>query len=97
MSENVIEHYLTDMAEIHATRANAPETSFYPALEKLLSNIGKGLKPKVRCIVNLANRGAGLPDVTEMTRRITALIALQPELDDNYRAVIKETYPWPKK
>ena len=32
--------------------------------------------------------------VTEMARRITALIALQPSLDENYRDVIKTTYPW---
>lgn len=51
MSENVIEQYLTDMAEIRNTRANAPETSFYPALEKLLTHIGKKLNPKVRCAV----------------------------------------------
>jgi hypothetical protein len=39
------------------------ETSFYPALERLLSDIGKGLSPKVRCVINLANRGGvGLPD-----------------------------------
>ena len=62
MSENVIEQYLTDMAEVYATRANAPETSFYPALEKLLTHIGQKLNPKVRCVINLANHGAGLPD-----------------------------------
>ncbi len=62
MHDNVIEHYLNDMSEVRGTRSNSPETSFYPALEKLLSSIGKGLNPKVRCIINLANRGAGLPD-----------------------------------
>ncbi len=62
MAENLIERYLTDVGEIHATRANAPETSFYPALERLLSDIGRSLSPKVRCVINLANRGAGLPD-----------------------------------
>ncbi|HUF70289.1 MAG TPA: N-6 DNA methylase [Longimicrobiales bacterium] len=62
MAENLIERYLTDIREIHATRANAPETSFYPALERLLSDIGRTLSPKVRCVINLANRGAGLPD-----------------------------------
>jgi hypothetical protein len=62
MSENLIEQYLTDLAEVRATRANAPETSFYPALETLLTSIGKRLKPKVKCVINLANRGAGLPD-----------------------------------
>ena len=34
--------------------------------------------------------------VTEMARRITALIALQKALDDNYRTVIAATYVWPK-
>jgi len=62
MSENLTERYLTDMGEIRGTRANVPETSFYPALERLLSDIGKSLSPKVRCVINLANRGAGLPD-----------------------------------
>ena len=62
MAENPIERYLTDVSEIHATRANAPETSFYPALEHLLSDIGRNLSPKVRCVINLSNRGAGLPD-----------------------------------
>ncbi|MBN1918781.1 MAG: N-6 DNA methylase [Verrucomicrobia bacterium] len=34
--------------------------------------------------------------VTEMVRRIAALILLQPELDKNYRAVKADTWPWPK-
>jgi hypothetical protein len=43
--------------------------------------------------------GRGLmPDevryVTEMARRLAALIALQASLDDNYRNVIRTTYPW---
>lgn len=62
MSRPLVEEYLTELSEVRATRANAPETSFYPALEKLLSEIGKGLKPKVRCVINLANSGAGFPD-----------------------------------
>lgn len=45
--------------------------------------------------------GRGLtPDevryVTEMTRRLAAIVALQASLDDNYRKVIKATYSWPK-
>jgi hypothetical protein len=62
MPENLIERYLTDMGEVRGTRSNVAETSFYPALERLLSDIGKNLSPKVRCVINLANRGAGLPD-----------------------------------
>lgn len=62
MPENLIERYLTDMAEIRGTRSNVAETSYYPALEGLLSGIGKTLSPKVRCVIHLANCGAGLPD-----------------------------------
>ena len=62
MPENLLERYLTDMGEIRGTGSNVPETSFYPALERLLSDIGKHLSPKVRCVIHLANRGAGLPD-----------------------------------
>ena len=62
MPENLIERYLTDMGEVRRTGAHVAETSFYPALERLLSDIGKTLSPKVRCVINIANRGAGLPD-----------------------------------
>jgi len=37
-------------------------------LSNLLNEIGKGLKPKVRCVINIANRGAGLPDGGLFTR-----------------------------
>ena len=45
--------------------------------------------------------GRGLtPDevryVTEIARRLAAIVALQASLDDNYRKVIKATYSWPK-
>jgi hypothetical protein len=194
MSENLIERYLTDIGEVRGTGSNVPETSFYPALERLLSDLGKTLSPKVRCVINLAKipddlkhiavfqrmdgkpakpeagdldltagwghggkggvtmpgRGKSVrhddgsldvflndiacwrnvpeavwnytiggyqvikkwlsyrekpllgrsltPDevryVTEMVRRLAALIALQPSLDANYRSATKETYSW---
>jgi len=62
MPDNLIKRYLTDIGEIHRTGAHVAETSFYPPLEQLLTEIGKALSPKVRCVINLANRGAGLPD-----------------------------------
>ena len=34
--------------------------------------------------------------VTEMARRIAALVLLEPELDENYRRVTAATYPWPR-
>ena len=33
--------------------------------------------------------------VTEMARRIAALILMQPELDANCETVKADTYPWP--
>ena len=57
-----LETYLKDLAEIRSTGAHMPETSFYSALARLLNDVGATLKPKVRCVFNLQNRGAGIPD-----------------------------------
>jgi len=57
-----LETYLASLGEIRASAAGTKETSYYPALHALLNEVGKELKPKVRCILQLANRGAGNPD-----------------------------------
>ena len=57
-----VESYLSEMGTICATRAGTGETSYYPALATLLNEIGKTLAPKVSCVIQLQNRGAGLPD-----------------------------------
>ena len=59
---NPLETYLKDLRDIRSTGASVAETSFYPALSNLLNEIGKTLKPKVRCVINPANAGAGIPD-----------------------------------
>ncbi len=61
-AEKYIEEYLRHIAEIHASGAAVAETSFYPPLQKLLSDLGGTLKPKVRCIIHPKNQGAGIPD-----------------------------------
>jgi hypothetical protein len=46
----------------------------------------------------LLGRGLKLEEaeyVTEMARRIAAIVLLQPELDANYQAVKSATWPWP--
>ncbi|HVX41505.1 MAG TPA: type ISP restriction/modification enzyme [Gemmatimonadaceae bacterium] len=63
-----VESYLRDLAEIRATGAAVPETSYYPALSNLLNEIGSTLVPRVRCVINIQNRGAGLPDGGLFTR-----------------------------
>lgn len=72
---------------------NVPETVWdytiggYQVIKKWLSYrekplLGRGLTPdEVRY-------------VTEIARRLATLIALQASLDDNYRNVIRMTYPW---
>jgi hypothetical protein len=55
-----LEIYLRDLSEAHA--AGVPETTHYPGLRTLFNEIGSKLKPKVRCIINPKDEGAGIPD-----------------------------------
>ncbi|MFI5057257.1 MAG: type ISP restriction/modification enzyme [Candidatus Acidiferrales bacterium] len=57
-----LEAYLTALREIRSSGEAVDETSYYGALETLFNEIGKTLKPKVRCVLQLKNRGAGNPD-----------------------------------
>ena len=59
---NPLENYFRDLREIRATGASVPETSYYGAFERLVNEIGRMMKPRVRCIINIENRGAGIPD-----------------------------------
>ncbi|MDE2257246.1 MAG: hypothetical protein KGK05_05735, partial [Xanthomonadaceae bacterium] len=59
---NVLEEFLTAAVAVRSTGAATKETSYYPALGNLLDAIGDSLKPKVRCITQLKNLGAGNPD-----------------------------------
>jgi hypothetical protein len=57
-----VETYLSELKDIRASGAGVPETSYYPALAGLFNGVGVTLKPKVRCVMNLKNLGAGMPD-----------------------------------
>ena len=57
-----VETYLSEMRELRSARAGVKEITYYTALANLLDEVGKPLKPKVRCILQLQNRGAGNPD-----------------------------------
>lgn len=57
-----VERYLTDLREIHRTGGGTAEESFYGPLESLLNEVGAGLSPRVRCVSQLRNVGAGEPD-----------------------------------
>jgi hypothetical protein len=57
-----LENYLREFREIRATGAGVEEESYYHPLATLFNELGKKLKPKVKCVLQLANRGAGKPD-----------------------------------
>ncbi len=57
-----LETYLTELREIRSTGGAVPEQSYYGALERLLNEVGKKLKPRVRCVSQVADTGAGHPD-----------------------------------
>ena len=59
---NHLENYLRELRDIRSSGAGVKETSYYGALANLLNEVGKTLKPKIRCIINLRNQGAGIPD-----------------------------------
>ena len=57
-----LQTYLRDLHDIRSTGAAVKETSYYTPLANLLNAVGQSLKPRVRCVINLQNQGAGLPD-----------------------------------
>ncbi len=59
---SLLHDYLAALHAIHASQAGVKETSYYPAVSELFNAVGKTLKPPVRCIINLKNTGAGIPD-----------------------------------
>ena len=59
---DVLEAYLREVSEIRSSGSAVKETSYYPAISNLLNVIGKTLKPRVICVLNIKNRGAGIPD-----------------------------------
>ncbi len=63
MPASVLAGYLDHIARIHATGAGTGEISYYGALVGASNAIGEGLRPRVFCVPNLRNRGAGFPDM----------------------------------
>ncbi len=57
-----LETYLQELRVIRSSGATVEETAYYPALANLLTEVGKKVKPKVRCIMGLKDLGVGFPD-----------------------------------
>ena len=58
----IVEAYLDDLRRIRASGGASGELSYYPSLNNLLAAVGATLKPKVRCVGELRDMGAGRPD-----------------------------------
>jgi hypothetical protein len=59
---NVLGLFLSACHNVHSSGAGTVETSYYTAINQLLDSVGAQLSPKVRCIMQLKNLGAGNPD-----------------------------------
>ncbi len=57
-----VENYLADLQRVRASGGATGERSSYGPLANLLNAIGATLKPKVFCVGELADQGAGHPD-----------------------------------
>ena len=58
-----VEAYFADLRQIRASGGATAERSYYPPLTNLLDAVGGTLKPKVFCVSELAEQGAGHPDL----------------------------------
>ena len=58
-----VEDYFNDLRRIRASGGATGELSYYPPLINLMNAVGGALKPKVFCISELAQQGAGHPDI----------------------------------
>ena len=58
-----VEAYFAHLRSIRATGGATGERSYYPPLATLLDAVGSSLRPKVFCVTELAQQGAGHPDV----------------------------------
>ena len=52
-----VEAYFADLRGVRASGGATGERSYYPALEGLLRAVGATLKPKVFCVLELADQG----------------------------------------
>ena len=59
---SAVEDYLGDLRRVRVSGGATGEPSGYGPLANLLNEIGGGVRPKVFCVGELADQGAGHPD-----------------------------------
>jgi hypothetical protein len=57
-----VENYIRELLDIRRSGEAVKETSYHDPFARLMNEVGQKLKPKVRCILTIKNRGAGIPD-----------------------------------
>ena len=57
-----VEEYVAELRRIRSTGGGTGELSYYPPLNNLLNAVGGSLRPKVHCVSQLAQQGAGHTD-----------------------------------
>ena len=57
-----VAEYFAELRRIRATGGGTGELSYYPPLNNLLNAVGGSLRPRVHCVSQLAQQGAGHPD-----------------------------------
>ena len=60
---SAVEDYLNDLRKIRASGGGTHERSCYPPLVNLLNAVGSSLRPRVFCVSEMAEQGAGHPDI----------------------------------
>ena len=60
---NAVETYFDSLRVLRASGGATGERSTYPALTNLMNAVGNSLRPKVFCVSELSDQGAGHPDV----------------------------------
>ena len=58
-----VENYFAELHRIRASGAATDERSSYGPIENLLNAVGATLRPRVFCVGELADLGAGHPDM----------------------------------
>ncbi|RKD71031.1 type ISP restriction/modification enzyme [Rhizobium sp. WW_1] len=59
---SIVENYFAAVRDVHRLGSGTKERSYYPAVAELLNALGQDLKPRVICLSDLGNTGAGHPD-----------------------------------
>ena len=86
-----LEAYLGHFHNVRSAGAATKEPPYYVPLANLFNEIGQTLRPKIRCLINLKNQGAGFPDGGFVSVQVPRPESLQSSL--NPRAPGRERAP----